>query len=216
MRWSGILVSSLLVAGCASVDPDWEVAQVEDAETGEWEMDEEVELAGPRCEARLAEEAETFFASSFTVWMPSGIEGFVEQNPFYATIRPSRPMALCADGSEAGKVQFGSSGYFEDDPTKPLDLFAEEVALSIYGEDLAVTSSSVERDETAQSRRILVELEVPPHPHSGDPTSESRAFLGLISGYGRMYWIMYESTVDDWAAVSPALRRSIKSVRLSP
>ena len=98
-------------------------------------------------------------------------------------------------------------------PDRRVEEVANEAIRSIYG-NLAVTSQVVDLVEEGQSRRIRIELDVPPDPYNGKP--EATALVGLTSGFGLLYWIIYETRPDDWAAVSPALRRSVDSIRLAP
>ena len=152
-------------------------------------------------------EASPVFADSVLLYLPKGVEAMVEQNPFYATMNPSQAESVtCIKDVPGAMITFGAMGYFEHDKKKGPEDTAKETVLSIYGEELKVEIKDGKSGGGGDMITYSAVLDIPPDPQNGKP-DPAKALLTLKSGYGRMYWQVWECHPAAWNALEASFRR---------
>jgi hypothetical protein len=166
-----------------------------------------------RCPAETAKVPFPVFSSTALVRLPKGVEGMVEQNPFYASMNPSQVESVsCIEGIPGAMIVHGSMGYFEDDAGRTMDDVAQETLQQLYAQ-LPVTMRESRRDGSADHRTFSAVLDIPPDPQNNHP-DPARALITLKSGYGRMYWMVFEAHPNAWNALEATLQATSDSLVL--
>ena len=152
----------------------------------------------------------SIFEDAVLMRLPKGVEAFVEQNPFFATMNPSNAESTtCVEGVPGATITFGATGYFQDDPEQTMDQYLTETLEALgYPAETKVNAGAAKG--SGAKRSITAELEVP----AGEGKGEARAFLQLKSSHDRMHWLVYECETPAWNALKATFAESAKSMLL--
>ena len=161
------------------------------------------------CPAEVGDSPVSVFNDNVLIRLPKGVEAFVEQNPMFATINPSKPESVsCVDGVAGAQITFGGMGYFSDDPEMTMNDFLKDTMASIgYPEGAKV---NVESEKSKNGKRsIVASIEF-----TIEGEGEKRAYVTLKSAHDRMHWLAYECDVGTWNALKATFKSSAKSMLL--
>ena len=150
------------------------------------------------------------FNDAVLIRLPKGVEAFVEQNPFFATMNPSKTDSTgCVEGVPPATITFGAMGYFQDDPEMQMDQYLKDTVESLgYPEGTTVNAGAAKGK--GSKRSITADLEVP----AAEGKGEARAFVMLKASHERMHWVVYECETPAWNALKATFKASAKSMLL--
>ncbi len=150
------------------------------------------------------------FNDAVLIRLPKGVEAFVEQNPFFATMNPSKTDSTgCVEGVPPATITFGAMGYFQDDPEMEMAQYLKDTVESLgYPEGTTVNAGAAKGK--GSKRSITADLEVP----AAEGKGEARAFVMLKASHERMHWVVYECETPAWNALKATFKASAKSMLL--
>ncbi|MGB1701000.1 MAG: hypothetical protein ACPHRO_13660, partial [Nannocystaceae bacterium] len=151
------------------------------------------------------------FNDAVLIRLPKGVEAFVEQNPFFATINPSKPESTsCVEGVPGATILNGAMGYFQDDPEMDMEQYLKDTVEG-YGYPLDTTKIEMGPAKGKGSKRsITADLDVP----AGNGAPAARAHVMIKGGHGRMHWLIYECEAPAWNALKATFKESAKTMIL--
>ena len=153
-------------------------------------------LLGPR---------RSLFAGRLELELPVGVEPLVEVSPGLLHVRDSR--ASCVGARTIAMIVVVERQ--DDDPNLPIS-FARDQLLDLLAlpNGLEITT----REEDDATRRMTSVIHVPADPEYGE--RPSRILLGLRGGAGRLYVVMFETSLEQFDALLPSFDAALASLRI--
>lgn len=147
----------------------------------------------------------TLFAGRLELQLPVGVEPLVEVSPSLLHVRDSR--ASCVGARTIAMIVVVERQ--DDDPNLPIS-FARDQLLDLLAlpNGLEITT----REEDDATRRMTSVIHVPADPEYGE--RPSRILLGLRGGAGRLYVVMFETSLEQFDALLPSFDAALASVRI--
>ena len=151
------------------------------------------------------------FEDKMLIRLPKGVQDIVEDTPFSGYINP-RPAesTTCVDGVAGATIINGETGFFKDDPRRPMGKVLNDVLFStISFPETSKVDLGTEKGSGAK-RTVTAEVTVP----AAENKAESKAFVMLKSAHGRMHYLVYECETPAWNALKATFKESAKSMLL--
>ncbi|TPV95571.1 MAG: hypothetical protein B7733_09405 [Myxococcales bacterium FL481] len=228
---SSFIASALILASACdsspppgTTPPDDAVAKAGDGSGGDAAASDDAEGSKPAgedltkkvCDADVGDPT-ALFLDSMIIRLPKGMseDALMEQSPWFLTLsRPIVSVGCGGEGSEA-EVSWGTFGYFEDDASKDMQTYRDEALSTFYAR---VDKKPVEfkfSDESITGRKLEVVVDIPADETAQpQPRDERRAWFVLKAKFGRMYWVLYETTPAEWNALKNTFAESTAKLGL--
>lgn len=168
------------------------------------------------CDAEVGDPT-ALFMDSMIIRLPKGMtdDALMEQSPWFLTVsRPIVSVGCGGEGSEA-EVTWGTFGYFEDDPAKDMQTYRDEALATFYARADKAPVAFKYSDEVVKGRKLEVVVDIPADETAQpEPRTERRAWFVLKAKFGRMYWVLYETTPAEWNAMKNTFAESTAKLGL--
>lgn len=149
---------------------------------------------------------QSLFAGRLELQLPVGVGALVEQSRGRLELREQT--ATCVGGRTILRVLVFEQP--DDDPSLPITFVRDQLIdhLALPG---ALKISTREADDS--TRRLTSVIAVPAHPEAGRERP-TLIFLALRGGAGRIYALMFETSVEHFSPLLPSLTVSLDSLRI--
>lgn len=154
----------------------------------------------------LVGSSQSLFTGRLELQLPVGVGVLVEQGPGQLVVREQ--IATCVGGRTIARVLVLEQP--DDDPNLPIT-FVRDQLLDHLGLPSGLKISTREADDA--TRRLTSVIAIPAQPELGHERP-TLIFLALRGGAGRIYVVMFETSVEHFAALLPSLTASLDSLQI--